>query len=380
MNWNAIPATKHVKNAADFVSNAAREFRLKTQKPETQKQIHVERLLVAMGGFAHFELLYSACKLDLFGYLEMKEEASLKTISRELGIPEYSLRVLLMGCRFLGLIEKYGNSYSNTPLAEGLSKNHPKSVWPTLNAYHSIIYPAMHKLSASLESGTNAGLSEFQGSGNTLYERLEKEPELERIFHDWMKGLGRTVGLTESVLELLRPSLDQVKHLVDYGGGDGSNAISICEYFPHLKVTIFDSASVCQLARKKIEKARMSERIFLKEGDFLNDPFIEKVDGIMFNHIFNIYSEKTNASLLLKSHNSLSSGGVTVVFNSVASDSEDGPAFAPVLSAYFLGLATGQGMVYPLKDYDKWFNSAGFSNITKIHIPEIHHGLVIAKK
>lgn len=342
--------------------------------------IFLERLNVAFGGFAHFQLLYSACKIDLFGYLVKQGSASIEKMSRDLKTPEYSLRVLLMGCSFLGLLEKKGNFYSTSPLAELYAKDHPQSQWPILNGYHSIVYPAMHRLSESLDAGTNIGLQDFRGSGKTLYERLAFQPKKEKVFHEWMHALSRTVGLTWPVLEFLRPTLEKVTHLVDYGGGDGANAIKLCKHYPHLKVTIFDSASVCDLANKNIKDAGMTNRISIKEGNFLKDPFIKKVDGVMFNHIFNIYSKSTNASLLRKSCASLLNGGVALVFNTVSFDSEDGPACAPVLSAYFLGLATGEGMVYPLKDYDDWFDAAGFRNGTKYYIPEINHGLIVATK
>jgi hypothetical protein len=343
-------------------------------------QIYQERLLTALGGFAYFELLYSACKLDLFGYLKKKGKASREKICEDLGISEYSARVLLMGCSYLGLVQQIGGKYSSTVLAESYSRQHPKTMWPLVEAHHSIVYRPMHRLSESLAASTNVGLSEISGSGATLYERLAEHPVLEKIFHQWMFCIGKNSGLSNSVLEVLHPTLSEARHLVDYGGGDATNAINICKFYPHLKVTVYDSSSVCQLARENIKKAGMEKRIFLHEGNFLKDPFVKGVDAVMFNHISNIYSKEANTRLLRKSHESLVENGVAILFNTVTSPNEDGPAVAPVLSAYFLGLATGEGMVYSMADYDQWTEDAGFRKVEKIDLLDIQHGLVIARK
>jgi hypothetical protein len=47
----------------------------------------------------------------------------------------------------------------------------------------------------------------------------------------------------------------------------------------------------------------------------------------------------------------------------LANDDESGPLTAAHLSLYFHVLATGQGMVYPLKDYQSWFKEAGFGTL-----------------
>jgi hypothetical protein len=348
--------------------------------PLTEGQIYRERLLTAVGGFAYFELIYSACKLDLFGYLQKKGKSSREKVCEDLGISEYSARVLLLGCSYLGLVQQIGGKYSSTALAEPYSHKHPRSLWPLVEAHHSIVYRPMHRLSESLVAGTNLGLSEISGSGATLYERLAEHPALEKIFHQWMFCVSKDSGLSQSVLEVLQPTLGEARHLVDYGGGDANNAINICKFYPHLKVTIFDSSSVCQLARENIKKAGMERRIFLHEGNFLEDPFVKGVDAVLFCHISNIYSKEANTQLLRKSHESLVENGAAILFNTVTTPDEDGPAVAPFLSAYFLGLATGEGMVYTLADYDQWTEDAGFRDVEKIELPDIQHGLVIARK
>jgi hypothetical protein len=345
-----------------------------------KENVFRERLGVAFGGFAYFELLYSACKIDLFGHLRRHGGLTLGRLSVDLGLPLRSMRVLLLGTSFLGLTKKERDEYFATPLSETYRRDHACTQWPILRAYHAIIYEGMHSLSDSLEKGTNVGLSGIPGSGRTIYERLAENAELEKQFHDWMRALNASVGLLDPVVEFLGPTMEAVSHLVDYGGGDASIAITLCRRHPHLRVTVFDLSSPCELARKNVQDAGMSDRVDLRIGNFLEDDFIDGVDAVMFNHIFNIYSPETNAELLRKSAASLVDGGVALIFNTVSLDTEDGPACAPFLSAYFLALATGEGMVYPLADYDEWLADAGFDRLEKVWIPEINHGLLIATR
>jgi hypothetical protein len=339
-----------------------------------------QRLELAIGGFAYLMLLYSACKFDLFSYLKRNPHVALKQISRDLELPEASTRVLLMACSTLGLVKRRGNGYSNSRFATFFERDSRASVFPRLNAYHSIIYRAMHSLPESLAHGSNRGLRELPGPGNTIYQRLTNNPELEKIFHAWMAGTTASGVLTKLIVPHLRPVITRMSHLVDYGGGDGENAMRLCREFPHLKVTIFDRPSVIDLAKEKVQTRGYWDRIYFKAGDFLRDPFIEGVDGVMFGHIVNIYSPESNIELFRKSYHSLNSKGTMIVFNAVCFDSEDGPISAPVLSAYFLGLATGEGMVYPLRDYDNWLRQAGFHKFKKLYIEETGHGLVLASK
>jgi hypothetical protein len=324
-----------------------------------------------LGGYAFFEVLYSATKLGLFTHLDTNPGGDREQIGRALGLAAHPLRVLLLACVSLHLLRKEGERYFNAPGLPALVLDQPNCIMPVLEAYHSIIFRPTFRLHDSLKAGTNVGLAEIPGDAPSLYQKLEEIPRLEAVFHDWMACIGRLAGLNEGSIALIDPILSNVGHLVDYGGGDGSNAIKLCRVYPHLRVTIFDLPKVCAMARRNIEQNGhgLLDRITLREGDFLKNPMLPDADAILFSHIFNIYSAKTNQTLVEKSYVALRSGGALIVFNSVSSDNEDGPLGSALLSLYFLALATGEGMVYPLKDYDAWFQAAGFKEVTKLRLP-----------
>src|SRR5262249_6900049 len=151
-------------------------------------------------------------------------------------------------CASLHLIKSEGGLYSNEPEAIALDLENPKSILPSLEAYHAIIYKPTSRLYESLKAGTNVGLDEIPGEGKYLYQRLEGSPELERKFHDWMHAIGRLGGLNDASLSVIDPLLSRVRRLVDYGGGDGANAITLCRRYRDLEVTVFDLPKVCEMA------------------------------------------------------------------------------------------------------------------------------------
>lgn len=339
-----------------------------------------DRLALAIGGFTYFELLYCAAQLDLVDYLSKNPGASAAQISRGLKIPVSSARVLLTGCCTLGFIRLEKTRYYNSHYADLFDRRSQPNLVAQLEAHHHLIFKPMHRLLESLKRGTNVGLQELppRGKGRTIYDRIARDKKRERVFHAWMDSVGDS-GLGDVIIDHLQSELGNISHLVDYGGGDGTNAIRLCRSFPNLKVSIFDLPSVCKLAKKQIHKQGLSERIQVVPGNFFRKPFLRSVDAIMFSHITNIYSDRSNLELLQKSYRSLKPGGLLILFDSICSEDGKGPPAGPFLSAYFLGLATGEGMVYDLSDYDRWLKKAGFKKWQKFSF-ESGHALILARK
>jgi hypothetical protein len=66
---------------------------------------------------------------------------------------------------------------------------------------------------------------------------------------------GNRLGQTERFVDL-----SQVSHLVDEGGGDGTNLITLAGANRSLRGRAFDLPSVCEIARRIIAVNRLSGR------------------------------------------------------------------------------------------------------------------------
>jgi cyclopropane fatty-acyl-phospholipid synthase-like methyltransferase len=232
----------------------------------------------------------------------------------------------------------------------------------------------MHSFYDAIKSNKNVGLNEFEGEESTLYERLVHHPKLEKIFQDAMEQISAQANASFSEYV----DLSHVKHLVDVGGGNGANIIALARKYPNLRATVFDSSTVCEIARKNIAAQGFANRLSATAGNCFVDAFPPGADCIIFCHFFTIWSEEKDQALIRKCFHALPSGGSVIVFNMMQSDDEDGPLTAAIGSPYFLTLATGEGMLYTWSEYESWMKQAGFS--TKKQELPADHGVIIGVK
>jgi cyclopropane fatty-acyl-phospholipid synthase-like methyltransferase len=250
-----------------------------------------------------------------------------------------------------------------------------KNIIDVVRWQNHINYRAMSHFVEAIRANSNVGLEEFGGTESTLYERLAHDDQLENIFQAAMES----ISVQANAMLVRSLDLRDTKYLVDVGGGNGTNIVAFARKFPHLRAAVFDSASVCEIAKENIAKERLSDRLDVWPGDCFCDPFPEGVDAILFAHFFTIWSEEHNRQLLRKCFESLPRGGAVIIFNMMQLDTENGPLGAAMGSPYFLTLATGEGMLYTWREYKQWMRDAGFRSIKNRALPR-DHGLIIGKK
>jgi precorrin-6B methylase 2 len=335
-----------------------------------------ERMYLIVGGHIFFQTLSAAVELDLFSLLDKHKRMTRAEIATSLKCAEQPIRILLLGCTTLGLLRKRGAWYSNTVLSRSLFvRSARRNVIDVVRWQHHINYRAMPHFAEAIRANSNVGLQEFPGTEGTLYERLAHDERLEGIFQDAMESISVQANA------MLVRSLDfrDAKYLVDVGGGNGTNIVAFARKFPHLRAVVFDSASVCELARGNIAREGLSDRLDVWPGDCFLDPFPKEADAILFAHFFTIWSEEHNRQLLRKCFDSLPGGGAVIIFNMMQLDTENGPLSAAMGSPYFLTLATGEGMLYTWREYSQWMRDAGFRSIERRALPR-NHGLIIGRK
>jgi len=335
-----------------------------------------ERFYLVFGGHLFFQTLRAAAQFDLFTLLDREGALTRAQIAEKLGIQEQPARILLLGltsCRFL---KKRGSQYSITKLSrELLSRDSRNNVLAYIELQHQGMYKAMPHLYESILKYENVGLCEFSGDEPTFYERLAHTPDLQKIFQDAMSEL--SVQTNELLARFI--DLSDVSHLVDVGGGDGTNILTLSQRFPHLRATVFDLPSVCEIARTNIADHARSDRLDVVAGHCFRDDFPADADCFLFCHFFTIWSPEKDRLLLKKCYDALPTGGRVMIFNMMQHDDETGPLSAAVGSPYFLTLATGEGMLYTWAEYESWMREAGFSGVER-HVLPRDHGIIVGVK
>ncbi|MFI6277214.1 methyltransferase [Streptomyces sp. NPDC050988] len=334
-------------------------------------------LRIIIHGTTAFELLRTGLEFDLFERLEAAEGMDIEQVAETIDVEPQPARILLLGLASLRLLEKEGDKYVNSELVRRkLLRANPRFLGPLVDIQADIINQAMGDFAESMRQNTNVGLRHIQGPGTTLYERLTVHPELQEVFYRNMGDASK-----KAFAQILdRYDFSGIRHVIDIGGGDGTNSIELARRYPQLEVTVFDQESVTQIAAQRTEDAELSKRMHFHPGDLFTDALPEGADAIMFFHIFEIWSLERNTQLLRKCYEALPPGGVCLVYNFVSNDEGTGSMSGGLVSPYFLALASGEGMTYAPKDMNKAIRDAGFSRVERYDGLGFSHSLVVGHK
>jgi L-tyrosine C(3)-methyltransferase len=328
-----------------------------------------------------FQAMAAGCELDLFTYLSRHPNSSPGSIAEHLGITDYTTRILLFALAAARLVKRGRGAvgtYSNSKAAEKfLSTDSPYCMIPVIRRTREIYYHPLYHVLDAVKAGSNVGLDAIPGKGGTIYERLAQDPAREKIFH---AATSSTSAMFTPHLAMIK-ELKRVKHLVDLGGGTGTHAIELAKFFPSLKITIYELPSLCAKADANIAKHGLSDRVKTFAGDFFNDPFPADCDCLFMSHLNVIWSEELNIKLFERCYQALPENGIIVCYNLMADNNETNPPSAAAMSLFFLTLASGNGMTYPLRSYIDWFKRAGFRHKKTYRITEPYtHAIVIGQK
>lgn len=310
--------------------------------------------------YAHyrFQYLAAACEFGLFEQLSREPGLTRAEVAERLSIQDQPARILLLGCTSAGLLRKDGERYFNTPMSEPLAGKLDDVPAAFVPWEQHVNYRPMWWFYESLKAGTNIGMQrEIPGDSPTLYGRLALDPKKEVTFHNMMGSVSRLVA--EELVQQL--DLSRYTHLLDIGGGTAVNATHLARRWPHLQITIADLPTVADAANTKIASLGLSDRVRAVGLDAFNDEFPKGCDAVLFGHFLEIWSVERNKSLIAKAARAVEPGAGIFVVTPGANDDGTGPDLAAALSAYFLTVASGEGMVYTCAEYEEWFTEQGFT-------------------
>ncbi|MEV4344758.1 methyltransferase [Actinoplanes sp. NPDC049596] len=312
-------------------------------------------LMELVTGFWSFKTFAAAVELDLFTRL-----AGGRTLTKEeIGLPERPADLLLAACASLGLLERDGDGYRNSALAEEfLVRGRPYYFGGQVTYCDQRTYLPWHRIGEALH--TDRPLTWDPATQESMFDTAD--PAMLSTFWDAMystsiftaRALGAAVDLGNRA------------RLLDVGGGAGAYPIELCRTYPALAATVLDLPHVCDLAARKVAEAGLDGRIGTAPGDFQAD---EKLPGghdvVLFSMILHDWDEATNRGLLAKAFAALEPGGLVIVSELLLDADRTGPPAAALMGMNMLVETVG-GRNYSDAEYAQWLTGAGFTEVRTV--------------
>jgi cyclopropane fatty-acyl-phospholipid synthase-like methyltransferase len=262
-------------------------------------------------------------------------------------------------------MEKINGQYRVTEQGELNSSHHPKTLLPMLLHMADLWHTWSH-LTDIVKKGPDQNQRPLKGQ----LDQKQIESFLGAM-HSIAQGLSREIAEVYDA----RP----FKRLLDIGGGTGSYTIAFLEKYPHLEGVLFDLANVIPMARQRIRKQGIEDRVSLIPGDFYHDELPKGCDFALLSAIIHQNSPKQNVDIYSKIYRALNHGGTVLIRDHIMDETRTKPVDGTVFAVNML-VNTPGGDTYTFDEVRKTLGKAGFTEVRWVRVGERMDSLVEAKK
>jgi acetylserotonin N-methyltransferase len=257
---------------------------------------------------------------------------------------------LLDACVSLGLLEKRGEEYVNTAMAdEYLRRSSPRTLSGYVRYSNAALYPMWAHLEDAAIEGGHRWKQTF-GSDGPIFSHFFKSDEAKRDFLMGMHGF----GMLSSPAVVDAFDLSRFRHLVDLGGATGHLAMAGRMRYPNLKATLFDLPEVIEFAKG------FGGEIEFVAGDFFVDA-LPAGDLYAAGRILHDWSEDQIRGLLGRIYDSLPAGGGLLIAERLLDEDRRGPVSTHMQSLNMLVCTEGRERT--LGEYTALLRGAGFTEV-----------------
>lgn len=337
-----------------------------------EESVSVLPIMNMVSGLWVSQTLVTAHERDLFGRFAEHPGMTTRQLADLMGLAERPVEQLVTACAALGLLERHGEGYRNTPMTDRyLLRGGEDYVggWVEVVSRHD--YPGWLKLDEALR--TNRPTAWDSERRDSLFDHAN--PVIVETFWEGMSAISRpTARVVGDVVDL-----SDARSLLDVGGGGGAYAIELSRAYPSLRATIFDLPFVCDLTERKVKQAGLTDRISFSPGDFFADPLPGGQDVVLLSMILHDWDVDQCKGILRKCLDALNPGGRLLISELLVDDTKDGPLDAALMSLSMLVETFGRN--YTGAEYASWLREAGFVDIEiRPFVAPAANGVVIGRK
>jgi predicted O-methyltransferase YrrM len=306
-----------------------------------------EEVMALSRNFMGSRILFTGAELNIFDLLQPTSLTALEIADR-LRTDIRGTAILLDALASMGLLVKNNDAYQCTPsLAPYLSSSDPNSVMPmVLHASH--LWQRWSRLTEIVKGEAKAGADRTPSY---------KDGELSAFI-----GAMHSISAPHAgeVINQIDPGSS--KALLDLGGASGTYTLAFLKNAPGMKATLFDLPEVIELARERLQREGMLDRVSLVGGNYLRDDLPQGHDLAFLSAVIHSNNPEQNLNIYTKVFRSLLPGGRVVIRDHVM-ESDRTHSEAGALFAVNMLVATQGGRTYTFDEISDGLAQAGFHNV-----------------
>lgn len=314
-------------------------------------------------------VLFAALEHELFSVIQsLGSDATAQQIAERLGAAERGAVLLLDACVAIGLVEKEGSVYSNTPATRlALVSGAPHDLTRAIR-YNRDVYAAWGRVADFVRTGKPVEAPEIH---------LGEDKARTRRFV--MSMHGRALGIGREVIPQLE--LKGCRTVLDLAGGPGTYAVLMAEANPELSCVTVDLPGVSAVAAELVAASSVAQRVTCRAGDYHTDVYeAEAFDAVTIFGALHQESPEQITSILARAYTALKPGGILYVLDMMTDATHTSPPFS-ALFALNMALTTENGWVFSDDELKGWMKKVGFSVLETRQVPPpMPHWLVSGRK
>lgn len=315
-----------------------------------------------LGGFQKSRVLLTAYELGIFTALGGEKKKSEDVAEAVAADPRATDR-LMNALVAIGLLEKSGGLFSNTPFAaQFLVKDSPAFMAGLAHMNH--LWDSWSTMTAAVRAGRSVSAKHIDDRGDK-----------------WLTAFiaamhARAYRSAPGVVALI--DLTGVSRTLDLGGGSAAYSMAFVRARDGITGTVYDLPNVLPITRGYIEREGLADKIDTVTGDFNVNPIPGGYDLHFMSAIIHSNSPEQNEALMKKSAAALNPGGQCVVQDFIMDEDRTSPEFGAIFALNML-VGTECGDTFTEAETAGWMIDAGLRDISRIDT-QVGTALIIGRK
>lgn len=252
-----------------------------------------DRMIMSMiQGFSTAYVLYTACELEVFDYLDCERQMTLANLSEALTIEEEILYRLLRPLIALQLIQVEQGVFSLTSLGKRLSKYAAQSLQGLVLFCGREGMPAWAKMYEAVKLHK---LPYLLVDKKSIFAVHQEDTGKFSSFNRMMQIANAHLDLSPYFRQ--QTSSNKALTIMDIGGGTGDIIAKFLEFYPNAAGIILDLEHVADEARRNLTVHKVNERCAFTSGDFFR-PLETQADLFILSRILHDWEDAKACKIL----------------------------------------------------------------------------------